>query len=340
MTATNASSGMVNTVTGPIGIDELGVTLMHEHVMIGYPGWESDSLRPGPRRQEMMAVATDKIHQMQARGVQTMLDPCPNDLGRDVEFSAELAAATGFNIVCATGLYKEEEGGRPYWHFRGQFGPVVDAMAELFIHELTVGIGATDIKAGIIKVASGKGRVTDYERDILQAAALASNATGAPITTHTDEGTMGDEQQRLLTAAGVPAHKIIIGHSCGTSDHDYHLNLLEQGSYLGFDRFGIDAVHPDAERVRSLVALLGKQWQQQIVVSHDSVWCWRGEPIPAAISAGLDETIFNPTHFHDHIIPQLLAAGVSQAQIDTMLVDNPRRFFAGTAPAAPAGETL
>ncbi len=104
---------IIDTVTGPIDVADLGVSLMHEHVMIGYPGWEADSLRPGPKREEMLAVAIDKIEQMQERGIQSMLDPCPNDLGRDVEFSAEVSAATGFNIICATGLYKEDEGANP-----------------------------------------------------------------------------------------------------------------------------------------------------------------------------------------------------------------------------------
>ena len=93
----------INTVSGIIGADELGTTLMHEHVMIGYPGWQADSLRPGPSRNDMHAVCYDRIQAMQDRGICSMLDPCPNDLGRDVSFSAEVAAKTGFNIICATG---------------------------------------------------------------------------------------------------------------------------------------------------------------------------------------------------------------------------------------------
>jgi len=323
------SATQVNTVTGPISVDELGVTLMHEHVLIGMPGWQADSLRPGRSRDEIIPVAVDKIQSMQAQGIQTMVDPCPNDLGRDVELSAELSARTGFNIICATGLYKEEEGGHAYWHFPRSMGIVVEAMAELFIHELTKGIGNTDIKAGVIKVASGAGKITDYEYDVLSAAALASLETGAPITTHTDEGTMGEEQQAFLVEKGVSAHKIIIGHSCGTTDHDYHMSILDKGSYLGFDRFGMNVVFPDEKRVEALAALLLKQQESRIVVSHDCVWCTRGGVLTEKMikDMGVD---FDPTHFHRNIIPQLLEKGVSQAQIDTMLSDNPRRYFAGT----------
>ena len=173
---------------------------------------------------------------------------CPNDLGRDVELMAEVAQRTRFQLICATGLYKQEEGGTAYWQFRSNFAPQVDAMAELFIREIEDGVGDTGIRAGIIKVATGRGQITDYEKTILEAAAKASVATETPITTHTDHGTMGDEQQRILTENGVPAERIVIGHSCGTSDHDYHMRIARGGSYLGFDRFGLDFIHPDDER--------------------------------------------------------------------------------------------
>ena len=322
------SSTQVNTVTGPISADQLGMTLMHEHVLIGMPGWQADSLRPGRSRDEVIPVAIDKIQSMQDLGIQTMVDPCPNDLGRDVELSAELSARTGFNIICATGLYKEEEGGYAYWNFPRSMGFGVEAMAELFIHELTKGVGKTDIKAGVIKVATGAGKITDYEYDVLTAAARASVETGAPITTHTDEGTMGEEQQAFLVEKGVPAHKIIIGHSCGTSNHEYHMNILDRGSYLGFDRFGMNVVFPDEQRVEALAALLRKQQQKRIVVSHDCVWCMRGDVLSEKMIREMN-VIFDPTHFHRNIVPQLLDRGVTPEQIDTMLCDNPRRYFSG-----------
>jgi phosphotriesterase-related protein len=320
----------INTVCGPVSVDDLGVTLMHEHLVIAYPGWEADTRRPGLRREEIVEIAVDRIGQMQQFGIQSMLDPCPNDLGRDVELAAEVAGRTGFNIICATGLYKEDEGGASYWHFTRSLGKGVEAMAELFIRELTEGIGDTGIKAGIIKVATGEGRITDYEYEVLEAAALAAVETGAPITTHTDQGTMGKVQQNFLTGKGVAAHRIIIGHSCGSTDHDYHLDILDRGSYLGFDRFGLDVLLPDEQRIQSLVALLRKSWEHRIVVSHDSVWCTRGTPFPEEMLSLMDpEVLFNPTHFHRNIIPRLLEEGVSREQIDTMLVANPRRFFRG-----------
>lgn len=321
----------IQTVTGPIAPESLGRTLMHEHLIIGYPGWESDTLHPGPGRDEMRAVCTDRIAEIRDHGVTSLLDPCPNDLGRDVAFMADVAARTGFQIICATGLYKQEEGGAPYWHFRSNFGPVVDAMAELFEKELVDGIGETGVRAGIIKVATGSGGITDYEEQILIAAAKASVATGAPITTHTDRGQLGDEQQRILTGHGVPPHRIVIGHSCGTADGDYHRKIVRGGSYLGFDRFGLEMLQPDAERVAALVRLVDGGAGRHVVVSHDSVWCWRGQPFPKEIYDAAVQ-VWNPSHFFERIVPQLRDHGVTEGQIDALLVDNPRAFFAGEKP--------
>jgi len=318
----------IATVCGAIHPDELGPTLMHEHLLIGYPGWEGDTLSRAPEWEVMARRCISRIRDLQELGLRSLVDPCPNDLGRDAGLMREVASETGFQIICATGLYKEEEGGA-YWRFRSQFGDAATEMAKLFTHELEEGIADTGIRAGIIKVGTGHGQITDYERLVLEAAASASLATGAPITTHTDQGRLGDEQQEILSSFGVPPQRIIIGHSCGTTDHDYHLRIVRRGSWLGFDRFGLEQLMPDRERVAALVRLIGSGHLEQLVVSHDSVWCWRGDPFPVEeIRSSLD-SFFDPTHFHRNIIPMLKAEGISDRQIETLLVDNPRRFFHG-----------
>ena len=178
----------IATVTGTTVPERLGRTLMHEHLVIGYPGADTDWIRPGPDRREMFARCVERIEELKAQGIGAILDPCPIDLGRDVEFMAEVAQKTDFQIICATGLYKEEEGTSAYWKFRGNFGSPAEAMAELFIRELTEGIRGSGVRAGIIKVGTGHQTLTPYERWVFEAAALASVETGAPITTHTDGG--------------------------------------------------------------------------------------------------------------------------------------------------------
>ena len=129
----------LQTVTGPIDPNDLGKTLMHEHLLIGYPGSETDTANPGPGRDECVARCVDRIEEMKGLGFTSMLDPCPSDLGRDVELMAKVAQITGFQIICATGLYKQSEGGYPYWQMRQNFGPTVDAMAESGFYDVLLG---------------------------------------------------------------------------------------------------------------------------------------------------------------------------------------------------------
>lgn len=313
----------INTVTGTIGTDQLGVTLMHEHLLIGWAGWELDCTAPRFDRKTALKQATERLKELKDLGLRTFVDPCPNDIGRDVVFMAEVAEKTGINVICATGLYKEDLGNTPYFKQRS-----VEEIAEVYATELTRGIGETGIKAGIIKCATGKDRITEYESKCLRAAARASKRTGAPITTHTDEGTMGREQLDIFASEGVDFARVVIGHSCGASDLRYHTDMLDRGCYLGFDRFGLDFLHPDRLRMAALIGLVGVGFEKQLVLSHDSVACWLGKGLPE-----MDEKTrklienWNPTHIFKHIVPALKEAGVSQRKIDAMLMENPRRYF-------------
>lgn len=317
----------IHTVTGPCRPADLGLTLMHEHLIIGWPGWDSDTVAAPFDRREAKKLCVDRMHELKGLGVATLLDPCPIDLGRDVEFAAEVAQASGVRIVCATGLYKEESGAAPYYKFRGAFTDSVSEMTEIFIKEVSEGIGSSGIRAGVIKVATGPHQVTAYERNVIVAAARAHKATGAPITTHTDEGTMGREQLAILAEEQVDLRHVVVGHSCGSADLRYHTDLLDRGAYLGFDRFGLELLHPDRLRLAALIGLLGIGFERQIVLSHDTVWCWRGRPLP--IPAEQLAPHWDPRHVLQRIVPALRDAGVAQAKIDAMLIDNPRRYFEG-----------
>ena len=168
---------------------------------------------------------------------------------------------------------------------------------------------------------------TDYEKTIFRAAAKASLATGAPITCHTD-AVLGDEQLAYLTSLGVPAHKIVIGHSWGSEDHDYHMKIVSGGAYIGFDRFGLELMKPDSVRVESLVKILKKGYAASVVISHDSVWCWKGQMLPPAVLQQVEGGHMS-MRFTRMIMPLLKDAGVDDAVINSMLTDNPRRYFAG-----------
>ncbi len=315
----------IQSVTGACAPDALGATLMHEHLLVGWPGWEAYAAEDRAARRERLSRCVEQMQELRGLGVRTLLDPCPIDLGRDVELMAEVADRSGVRIVCATGLYKEDMGAPAYFKFRTQFGDALAEMTDVFVRELTEGVGETRIRAGVIKVATSAHKITPYEEIVLRAAARAHRETGAPITTHTDEGTMGVEQLDVLTAEGVSPSAIVVGHSCGSSNLDYHLAMLDRGAYLGFDRFGLELLHPDRARLAALIGLLGIGFERRIVLSHDTVWCWRGRAPVVPASVLVD---WHPTHLFRKIIPRLREAGVSQEKIDTMLVENPRRYFA------------
>ena len=312
----------INTVTGTVSPEKLGTTLMHEHLLIGWAGWELDCAVPKFERKSALKNCVEQLKQLKDLGLESMVDPCPMDIGRDVTFMGEVASASGVNIVCATGLYKEDLGSTAYFKQR-----TVEDITEVYVTEITKGIGETGIKAGVIKCATGKDKITPYEENLLRAAGRAHKRTGVPITTHTDEGTMGREQLDIFASEGVDLSHVIIGHSCGSSDLRYHTDMLDKGCFLGFDRFGLDFLHPDRLRLAALIGLVGVGFEQQIVLSHDSVACWLGRGLDLTPQLARMVENWKPSHVFQNIVPALRKAGVAQEKIDAMLVGNPRRYF-------------
>ena len=138
----------VQTVLGDRSTDDLGFTLIHEHLTVGFPGYEWDNISFD--RKKEIAGAVEKLKEIKELGVTSFVDPCPMELGRDPEFAAECADKSGLNVVIATGLYNEALGIPP--HFRSL---PADDIAEIYVREITDGIDKTGIKAGIIKTATG-----------------------------------------------------------------------------------------------------------------------------------------------------------------------------------------
>lgn len=316
----------INTATGRVEAADLGRTLMHEHLVVGMPGWQSDTRVPAPDFRNMVAACVDRVQELQAGGFTSMVDPCPNDLGRDPELIGEVGARTGFNIIFATGLYNEHHGGSTYWSTVFRTDPDGEKrLRDLFIDEIENGVRGTGLKPGILKVGTAHPPFSDYEKGVFRAAAMASLETGTPITTHT-EGVLGDEQLALLTSEGVPANRVIVGHCCGSEDHGYHMRIVNGGGFVGIDRFGIERPLSDESRIASILKLKEKGALGSLIVSHDSVCCWLGAMLPAAIAGHMRE-FANPMRFSRVIAPMLKAAGVTAAEIEMLLVDNPRRYF-------------
>jgi phosphotriesterase-related protein len=317
----------VNTVLGVITADQMGPTLMHEHMVLAYPGWDLDALAKHFEIDELSEICAVALGEVKGYGVKTVIDATPSDLWRNVELDKAVAEKTGLNIICSTGMYFEAEGMPTYLKFHGQIVDIVSELYETFMHELTVGIGKSGVKAGVIKVATGQGAISPYEESVLKAAARAQKDTGVPVITHTQGGTMGVEQAALLIGEGVRPDKIVIGHMCGNSDIEYHKAVLAKGVTVGFDRWGLNFLHPDNLRLETALGLLGQGFAGRIVLSQDCNAQWMGRPVqlPDFVKPLVEDWSY--THIFKKVLPQMKQAGVKDEQIAQMLVENPRRIF-------------
>ncbi len=320
----------VNTVLGPIPSSRLGVTLMHEHLKVAWLGFEMDPFNTYNRK-DAMRRAIENLKEVREFGVSTIVDPLPMGLGRDPEFHAEASRASGVNIIISTGLDADERSMPPYFRVR-----TTEEIAAVYVHDLTKGIGGTGIKAGVIKAATGEGKITRNETRALKAAARAAIATGVPIVTHTTRGALGVEQAQLFMGEGLSPAKIMIGHCCVSTDLLYLRRILDTGCSIGFDQIGLKHAQSDDSRLRMLMDLLALGRVRQVCLSQDHVCCIVGAPyerIPHFVEQMKDVRY---SHLFRSFLPRLRQAGVSEETIRLMLVENPRRLFEAPARAAPA----
>ncbi|MFW6125596.1 MAG: phosphotriesterase family protein [Chloroflexota bacterium] len=325
----------VNTVLGPVEANELGTTLIHEHLTLCHPGWECDALAPAYDREVIAAACVEALREPKAYGLKTMVDASPLDLNRDVDLGKMVSERAGINIVCATGMYMEAMGKPAYLKFRRQLCDVETEVYETFMKEITQGIGDTGVKAGVIKVATGDGCITPYEQIILRAAARVQKETDVPIITHTEAGTMGPEQADLLMSEGVAPSRIMIGHVGGNANLQYHTNILDKGAYIAFDRLGIELMAPDRLRKACIIGLIGVGYAERILLSHDYSPYWLGRPLqmPDFVQALLADWSY--AHVFKNVIPALKQAGVSDDTVNTIMVENLRRLLAGARRCCP-----
>ena len=313
----------VNTVLGPVDSADLGFTLSHEHLGTNAAGirqtYPEFFDREGVKEQAI-AELTEAYHE----GVRTILDVSTIDLGRDVLLMEEVSRASGVQIVAATGSHLAVP--RPF----GDVSP--DVIASLYVRELEEGIEGTGIKAGIIKVASDRGGITPPQEVVLRAAGRTSNQTGARISTHTwSPERIGEQQVRILKEEGVDMNLVYVGHSNDDTDMDYLLGLLDEGVWLGLDRYpgGRAPGTPDWEgRTEVVKKLIDAGHTNRIMLSHDySVPKARhGAEVQAERrSANPDGYLF----ITRHVLPRLKELGASDQDIQQIMVENPRRFFEG-----------
>ncbi|MFC0082007.1 phosphotriesterase [Aciditerrimonas ferrireducens] len=320
----------VETVRGPVDTAALGTTLMHEHVFVltpdmlqNYPaGWDEEL---------KVADAVEKLRRLKAQGVDTIVDPTVVGLGRYIPRIQRVNEQVDLHIVVATGLYTYRDVPFPL-HYVGP-GTLLDGeepLVQLFVSDITDGIAGTGVKAAFLKCAIDEPGLTPGVERVMRAVAKAHRATGAPITVHTNvHNRSGLEVQRVLREEGVDLTRVVIGHSGDSTDLDYLRQLADAGSILGMDRFGLDILLPFEQRVETVVRLCTEGYADRMVLSQDASCYIDWFP------AGLVEQ-FAPNWHYEHVlrdvVPALRERGVSEDQIRTMLVENPRRYFEHVEP--------
>lgn len=338
---TRARGTMAVTVSGPVAPGELGPTLVHEHLTSLVAGpWLSAS----EDADEAIDLASRALACLRGLGVRSVVDLTPIDAGaglrRDAAALAKIASRTGLHVIASSAFYKE-----PLLPAAVRAADV-DELAELHVREATVGIGATEIRAGMFgEVGTSLRAVTPTEERCLRAVARAHRATGVPISTHCTLGTMAPEQLAILRQERVELSRVVIGHLDLAHDVDYVERVLASGAIAGFDTFGkerFDYAVPespgggegvqvkwtfartDAARMDLLAALVKRGYERQIVLSMD---------LTGHVTFANRDTIgrFGYAYLHRRILPGLLERGVPAAAIERMLVENPARLLAGAS---------
>jgi phosphotriesterase-related protein len=299
---------------------------MHEHIFVLSPEIMANYPQAWGDEEQRVADAVVRLNELKARGVDTIVDLTVIGLGRYLPRVARVAAQTELNIVVATGVYTYNDVPM-YFHFTGP-GTALDGpepMTELFVRDIEEGVAGTGIKAAILKCATDEPGVTPGVERVLRAVAAAHRATGVPISTHTHAATRrGLEQQRIFEQEGVDLTRVVIGHSGDTTDIGYLEELIAGGSYLGMDRFGADVYLPFEERVDTVAAMCERGHADKMVLSHDASCFidWLPEDVVAVALPN-----WHYLHIHNDVLPALRARGVTDEQIDTMLIHNPRTIF-------------
>src|SRR5215210_1667223 len=319
----------VQTVTGPIDADELGTTLIHEHlrncdeaVRNQWPqvvSVKEDQPYEVPPGQDY-EIAVREAKAAVDLGVKTIGDPTAMFLGRDVNFMRRVSVETGLQVIPCTGIYT-------YDHLPQFFiNRDPDQIADLFVQDIEQGIQGTDIKAAFIKCAADEPGVNENIEKVHRAAARASLRTGAPIMAHSRPASdTAPRQIEIFVEEGVDPGRIQIAHCGDSPDPDYIESIIEKGVWAGLDRYGIEMYLPFEKRIAAHLALLERGYADRLFLSADSVATTDWFPpnvIEQLLAAGAahDWTI---RIVPEKVVPELREWGMTEEQERTMMIENP-----------------
>jgi phosphotriesterase-related protein len=313
----------VATACGPVEADQLGRTLMHEHVYVlttevqqNYPDEWGDE-------DERVAEAVRRLSELPTNGISTIVDVTAIGQGRNIPRIKRIAdQLPDLNIVVATGIYTFDDVPLYFWR------RPPEAMTELFVRDINEGIAGTGVKAGMLKCAVDAKGLTPGVEQVLRAVARAHTQThGTPVTIHTHAASQhGTAILDVLRQEGVDLHRVVLGHSGDATGHpDYLESMAHAGLTLGMDRFGIDHFATFKARSDLVVELCRRGLADRMVLSHDTC-CYIDWFAPGSLD---DLKHWHYLHISLDVLPYLREHGVTEDEIDAMLARNPARILAG-----------
>jgi phosphotriesterase-related protein len=311
--ARSQHTGMIMTVKGPIPPAAMGLSLIHEHILVDFIG--ADKIHPGRwQHGQVMAVALPYLQQWQGLGGQTLVECTPAYLGRDPRLLQKLADTTGLHILTNTGYYGASNNKYLPAH---AYTETADQLARRWIAEWQQGIAGTGIRPGFIKIGVNEGPLSELHRKLVTAAARTHLATGLTIASHTGKALAAREQLALLEKEGVAPQAFIWVHAQAEKDYLRHVAAAQKGAWISLD--GVSEANLE-EYLRLLQHLKSRQLLHRVLLSQDAGWYRPGEP------RGGDYRGY--TALVSQLVPRLKQAQFTEAEIHQLLVVNPAKAFA------------
>jgi len=311
-TATTRDS--ISTVTGQIERADLGVTLMHEHVLVDFIGADKVSASRYDA-DAVFAKVLPYLKQVKALGAASLVECTPAYLGRDPKLLARLAKASGLHILSNTGYY----GARKHIFLPAHaFTETADQVAARWIREHEQGIDGTGIRPAFMKIGVDAGPLSEVNAKMVRAAAIAHRATSLPIAAHTGDGVAAFEELDLIEQTGAPLSAFIWVHAQSEKDEARHAKAAARGAWVEFDGISEKSVDRHVELVMRMKAA---GHLNRVLVSHDAGWYHVGEP------GGGEFRPFDA--LFTKFLPAFKAAGGTDADVRQLLVENPLRALTG-----------
>jgi phosphotriesterase-related protein len=301
--------GKILSVTGPIDPSALGMTLMHEHVLVDFIG--ADRASPDRYdRDEVVRRVVPHLKQAAELGCRTIVECTPAYLGRDPLLLKRVSNESGVQLITNTGYYGA---GPDFKYLPAQARTeTADQLADRWTREFEQGIGESGVRPGFIKIGVNNAPLHELHRKLVQAAARTHLRTGLVIAAHTGDGKAAIEELEILRAENVSPSAFVWVHAQSERDPALHQRAFEQGAWLSFDGVGPNSVHRHVDLVR---AAKQRGHLAQVLLSHDAGWYRPGE-------TGGGEFRPYDTLFV-RLLPALRDAGISDPEIRQLTVENP-----------------